>query len=113
MEDRQIVELYWQRDERAISETDEKYGTLCMSLAVNLLSDRRDAEECVSDVYRAAWDSMPVQRPKLLRPWLARVTRNISISMFRKLRAKKRVAGIDLMLDELDECIPSRADTER
>ncbi len=113
MEDREIVALYWQRDERAIAETDAKYGAFCQSLALHLLGVREDAEECVSDTWREAWDSMPTQRPEKLRPWLGRVVRNLSISRWRREHAAKRYAGVTLMLDELEECVPAPNSPER
>ena len=113
MEDREIVALYWRRDERAITETDRKYGGLCRAIAMNLLSVREDAEECVNDTWLQAWNSMPEQRPERLRAWLGRVVRNLSISRWRAAHRQKRYAGIELLLSELDECVPSPDDTQR
>lgn len=107
MEDSRIIALYWQRDESAIAETDHKYGGLCRSIAANLLSDRRDAEECVSDCYHHAWNAMPPQRPDSLRAWLGRVVRNLSIDRFRAGRAKRRFDGTEQLLSELADCIPT------
>ncbi len=106
MEDREIVALYWRRDERAITETDRKYGGLCRAIAMNLLGVREDAEECVNDTWLQAWNSMPEQRPERLRAWLGRVVRNLSISRWRAAHRQKRYAGIELLLSELDECVP-------
>ena len=113
MEDREIVALYWRRDERAITETDRKYGGLCRAIAMNLLGVREDAEECVNDTWLQAWNSMPEQRPERLRAWLGRVVRNLSISRWRAAHRQKRYAGIELLLSELDECVPSPDDTQR
>ncbi len=113
MEDHEIVALYWERDESAIRETDRKYGGFCQKIALNLLGIREDAEECVSDTYLAAWNAMPVQRPALLRSWLGRVVRNLSVDRWRKSRAQKRYAGMELLLSELDECVPSPMTVER
>lgn len=110
MEDREIVELYHRRDEAAIGETDRKHGSFCRRLAGNLLSDNRDAEECVSDTYLAAWNRMPPDRPDSLRAFLGRIVRNISISRFRRNRAEKRYAGMEAMLSELDHCVPEGAE---
>ena len=113
MTDDEIIGLYHSRSENAISETDKKHGGFCRRLALNILSSREDAEECVSDTYLAAWNKMPPDRPLSLKAFLGRITRNISISRFRKNRAAKRYAGIEVMLGELEECIPdSAADTE-
>ena len=106
MEDAGIIELYHRRDERAIRETDIKHGSFCRVLAMNILQNREDTEECVSDTYLAAWNAMPPERPRSLRAFLGRITRNISVSLFRKNRAAKRYAGLEVMLSELDECVP-------
>ena len=114
MEDNQIVGLYWQRSEDAIPETARKYGAYCLSLARNLSDTREDAEECVNDTYYEAWTSMPEERPDNLRAWLGRVVRNIAVDRFRKNRAQKRDGRLDVLLDELDECVPDpSADPER
>lgn len=110
MEDRQIIELYHARDEAAIGETDRKYGGLCRRIALNILSIWEDAEECVSDTYHAAWNSMPPESPNSLGAFLGRITRNISISRFRSLRAQKRFAGMEVLLSELDDCVPAPQD---
>ncbi len=111
MEDALIIDLYWQRQERAIEETDRKYGSYCMKVADNILHDRLDAEECVSDTWLRAWNSMPPERPSLLRAFLARITRNLSLDRWRSAHAAKRGQGevVHVLLDELAECI---ADTE-
>lgn len=116
MEDSEIIALYHSRDETAISETDRRHGPFCRRIAMNILSDRQDAEECVNDTWLAAWNRMPPDRPDSLRAFLGRITRNLSISRFRKNRAQKRYSGIEIMLSELDECIPAEkadADIER
>ena len=113
MFDCEIVALFWQRDERAITETDRKYGAMCRSIALNLLGVREDAEECVNDTYMEAWNSMPEQRPERLQAWLGRVVRNLSISRWRREHRQKRYAGMDLLLSELDDCVPARNDTAR
>ncbi len=112
MEDYAIVMLYWERNERAIAETSKKYGEMLRHISENILSSRQDAEECVSDSYMAAWNSMPVNRPSYLGGYMAKIVRNISISRYRREKAKKR-SGVEVVLDELAECIPSRSDIER
>lgn len=106
MEDKQIIDLYFARDEQAIRETESKYGAFCLRIAMNLLRLREDAEECVNDTYGAAWNSMPPQRPNVLPSFLGRITRNISISRFRANRAAKRYQGMETMLSELSDCVP-------
>ena len=113
MEDTEIVALYWKRDESAIRETERKYGGFCFRVAMNLLGIREDAEECVSDTYLAAWHSMPTQRPALLRSWLGRVVRNLSVDRWRRDHAEKRYNGMELLLSELEECVPSGKSPEQ
>ena len=105
MEDTGIIALYWQRDERAIAETDSKYGSLCRRIAMNILRCFSDSEECVSDTYLKAWDTMPPQRPESLKAYLGRIVRNLSISRYRALHAQKRYAGAEVLLSELGECV--------
>ncbi len=107
MEDYAIVELYWARNEDAIFHTNLKFGSLCRQLAFNILSDREDSEECVNDTWHRAWDTMPPQRPDSLRAYLGRIVRNLAISRLRHRTAQKRGNGMDLMLSELEDCLPS------
>ena len=113
MEDKEIVALYWQRDERAITETETRYGAFCRRIALDLLGIREDAEETVNDTWQTAWESMPTQRPERLRPWLGRVVRNLSVSRWRREHAKKRFEGVALLLDELEECVPAPGGVEQ
>ena len=112
MEDAEIVSLYWARNEDALRETERKYGDFCLALAMNILSLREDAEECVNDTWRRAWDSMPEERPARLRPWLGKVVRNLSIDRYRRDRAKKRHVDMELLLSELEDCVPARETVE-
>ena len=105
MEDSRIVDLYWARDEAAISESDRKYGRMLSSLSYSLLSSHEDAEECVNDTYIGAWNAMPTARPEYLGAFLSKITRRISIDRFREKHSEKR-GGIDNLADELTECIP-------
>jgi len=104
MEDARIVDLYWERSELAISETQIKYGKMLLSLSSSLTGDRSDAEECVNDTYLAAWNSMPEERPSLLGAFLAKITRRLSIDRFRFTHAEKRGSGT--LTEELTECVP-------
>ena len=113
MEDREIVALYWQRDERAIAETDGKYGAFCRALARNLLGSPEDAEECVSDTWLEAWNAMPEERPALLRPWLGRVVRLNAIDRWRKAHRQKRFGGVEDLVLELEDCVPAPSDPQR
>lgn len=113
MEDNQIVELYFQRNADAIKETDSKYGSYCFAIADNILHNREDSEECVSDTWLSAWNAMPPHRPTVLRMFLAKITRNLSFNRFHARNAKKRGGGeIYLVLEELAECIANESDTE-
>ena len=113
MEDTQIIDLYWQRDERAIGETDTKYGSFCHKLAMNILHSFQDSEECVSDTYGRCWDTMPPQRPGSLRAYLGTILRNLSISRYRAERAQKRFSGAETLLSELGDCVPAPENVQR
>ena len=93
MEDSAIIDLYWAREERALSETDTKYGGYCRSIAHNILRNREDTEECVSDTWLHAWNAMPPQRPSILSSFLGRITRNLSFDRCRRQNAEKRGGG--------------------
>lgn len=113
MDDREIIELYWQRSERAIEETAGKYGRYCYSIARNILSDGRDAEECVSDTYLRAWQAMPPQRPNILSAFLGKITRRVSLNKYREKNSARRGGGeVPLVLDELAECVPASGDVQ-
>ena len=107
MDDFAIVELYHSRNEQAITESDKKYGGLCRSIAQRLLALREDAEECVNDTWHAAWTRMPPDRPPALGTFFGRITRNLSISRWRREHAKKRYDGIEILLSELEDCVPA------
>jgi RNA polymerase sigma-70 factor (ECF subfamily) len=114
MQDSAIVQLYWDRDETAISQTQSKYEPYLMKIAVNILSDREDSMESVNDTYLAAWNSMPPNRPNVLRTYLGKLTRRISIDLFRKKTGKKRGAGeYPLSLEELGDCCGTAPDPEQ
>ena len=106
--DEEIVALYWARDEQAITHTAERFGAYCRTIAMNLLGNARDAEECENDTWLAAWNSMPVNRPERLNAYLAKITRNFALAKVVKRSAKKRGGGeLELALEELDDCVPS------
>ena len=113
MDDQQIVALYWQKNPDAIQESDRKYGAYCFSIANNILHSRQDAEECVNDTWLRTWNAIPPQRPTRLQMFLAKITRNLSFNRFSARHAAKRGSGeIDLVLDELAECIAGESDVE-
>ncbi len=101
MEDERIVSLYHRREESAISQTADKYGPLLYKIAIGILYSHEDSEETVNDTYGKAWNSMPPNAPRFLCAYLGRITRNLSISRYRKDHAQKR-AGVLL---ELSDCI--------
>ena len=108
MEDKRIVELFWQRSETAISETDKKYRRYCHAVAHGILDSNEDSEECVNDTFMRAWNTIPPKRPDRLSAFLARIVRNLAFDKYRERYAKKRGRGnIEYILDELQGCIPS------
>ena len=114
MEDEKIVDLFWQRSDRAIAETDRKYGRYCHTIACHICGLEEDAEECVNDTWYRAWNLMPDQRPTVLSAFLGRITRSISIDRIRAKNRRRRGGGeATLALDELEECIPGGTDPER
>ena len=113
MEDSAIVDLYWERNESAIQETSDKYGRYLMKIAWNVLADREDAEESVNDTYLHAWNAMPPHRPQVLSTFLGRITRHLSIDIYRKRNSAKRGGSeYTLSLDELSECVPGEGGPE-
>ena len=108
MEDQQIIKLYFDRNEQALAETDRKYGGYCYSLAHAILKNREDAEETVNDTWLRTWNAIPPQIPKVLRLFLAKITRNLAFNTYKAQNAQKRGGGeMVLVLEELDGCIPA------
>lgn len=103
MKDLDIIELYFQREECAISETEKKYGSYLYEIAYRILNDRSDGEEAVNDTYLGAWNAIPPTKPDCLRHFLSRITRNLSLNRLEYHLAGKRHS----LVVELDECIPS------
>ncbi len=105
MEDKQIIDLYLQRDDHAITETKVKYGTYCTSIAYNILESIEDTEECVSDTWLQAWNAIPPQLPQCLRAFLSRITRNLALNRHSERSRIKRGGGqVLLALEELGQC---------
>ena len=114
MDDKQIVALYFDRNEQAIAETETKYGKYCYAIAIGVLSMHEDAEESVNDTWIDAWNSMPPHRPSILSTFLGKITRRIAIDKWRHRTAEKRGGGeIPLVLDELEDCIAHYSDVEK
>ncbi len=106
MQDSQIVEMYYRRDEQAIASTSAKYNSYCMNIAMNILYNREHSEECVNDALLAAWNSIPPHKPEKLSAFLGKLTRNIAINRYKSLTAARRGGGeFALSLEELHGCV--------
>ena len=113
MEDAEIIKLYHQRNENAISETQKKYESYLMKIAYNILNNLEDSKESVNDTYLKAWNSMPPHVPDILSAFLARITRHTSIDIFRKRKsAKRNDSEYALSLDELIDCVSGKDDLQ-
>lgn len=114
MNDAQIIELFFARDERAIQESMYSYGNYCRKIAESILQNSADAEETVADTWLKAWETIPPQKPKYLRLYLGKITRNLALSTYRKNSAYCRGGGqVELALEELGECICSEGSPEQ
>ena len=114
MEDQQIIQLYWDRREQAIWESDRKYGAYCRSIARRILAVEEDAEECVNDTWLHAWNAMPPQRPSILSAFFGKLARNLSLDRWRRNRAAKRGGSqVELALHELGDCLPAPGGPEQ
>ena len=111
MDDTEIIDLFFERSEKAISELSAKYGKLVYSIAENALHNREDAEECVNDTYLGVWNAIPPQRPISLLAFVCRIARNISITRYTRDPSRQNGAS-DVCFDELQECIPSNETVE-
>ena len=113
MEDLKIVELFWQRDQLALAETERKYGGYLNRVAMNVLGDPEDSRESVNDTYLAAWEAIPPHRPTHLCAFLSKLTRRIAIDLLRKNQSQKRGGGIyEASLEELAQSLPGGNSTE-
>lgn len=112
MEDNEIISCLLKRSEDAIVEISRKYGSYCFQIANNILSSREDAEECVNDTWNIVWNTVPPTKPVSLKAYLGKIVRNQALIKYRTYHAQKRFCGLELIMDELDECIPSNTDIE-
>ena len=108
MEDQKIIDLYTNREERAIHETDKKYGRLCTSISMGILNDIRDSEECVSDTWLSLRNRDTPQETESSKKNICRIIKNLSLKRYEYHHAKKRNSQYDLSLEELEECISKR-----
>ena len=106
MDDLKIIELYFQRDEQAIIETDYKYGKLCHSIAYNILNNHEDSEECVNETYVGVWNAIPPTRPSNLMAFICKIARNLYLKRLEFLRREKRNQAIVISLEELEAVLP-------
>ena len=107
MDDRQIVDLYWERSESAIAESQRKYAGYCRSIAYAVLNSREDADECVNSAFLRAWEAIPPARPAVLSAFLGKITRNLALNRLKQADAQKRGGGqVPLLLAELEDCLP-------
>ena len=112
MEDSEIISLFFARSEQAVAELDRQYGAAVKKTAANILPDRLDAEECVNDTYLRVWNSIPPQRPNPLVSFVCKIARNLALDRYRSSRAEKRNGSLDLVLEEMEDCIPSTMNVE-
>lgn len=112
MRDEEIINLYWERQEKAIYETDQKYGKYCNTISFNILQNSEEAKECVNDTYLKTWNSIPPQKPNILKVYLGRIARNLAINQYERKKAKKRDYTLEIALEELNECISSNNNIE-
>jgi len=114
MQDEEIIALYWQRDERAITETSVQYGAYCYKIADHILNNDADVEECINDTWLKTWNAIPDQRPSRFSAFLAKITRNLALDRWNYETAKKRggCAAV-IALDELEECIAGASNPEK
>ena len=111
LDDFEIVSLYHARNEQAVEITQKQYGTYCHTVSMNILHSQPDAEECVNDTWLRAWNSMPPHRPAVLRTFLGKITRNLSINRLNTRRAAKRNDLLEVAFEELGDCVPVPEDT--
>ena len=112
MDDKKIIELFFERSEQAIGEVSRKYGRLCLQVSENILGNTEDAEECVNDAYLALWNRIPPERPDPLASYLVRIVRNLSVKKYHANTAAKRNSHYDVALSELEESFPSGGSVE-
>ena len=111
MDDRQIIDLFLARSENAIAETEKKYGRYCHYIAYQILYNDEDAEQVVNDTYLKTWETIPPQRPELLKSYIGMISRQLALNVYEKQHTQKRGGQVPLVLEELSECIPENANS--
>ena len=105
--DEEILDMYWARDEKAITETDRKYRRYLHTIAYNILHDDLDCEECLNDTYLGTWNSIPPARPRIFQIFLSKIMRNIAVTRYKRNTAGKRIPSeMTVSLEELGQSIP-------
>lgn len=113
MDDKEIIKLFWSRDEQAIAETDSKYHRSCSKIAMNILNNSEDTEECVNDTWLRAWEAIPPAYPNALGAFLAKIVRNLALDKRKFAGAVKRgKSEVQLVIDELEECLAGKDTVE-
>ncbi len=102
MDDEKIIEMFFDRNEQAVGETEKKYGRYCHSISYRILNSNEDSEECVNDTWLSAWNAIPPKKPESLRGFLGRICRNISLDRLDFLRADKRNTNVTEAFEELE-----------
>jgi len=111
MEDREIVSLFWNREEEGLLQAQEKYEKYCYQVAFRILSSHEDARECINDAFLSAWRAIPPHKPENLKTFLGKITRNLSLNRYEYRRAQKRESDMELILHEVEEFLPAGTDT--
>lgn len=113
MQDEEIIQLYFERKEAAIAETETAYGKYLLKIAYNILADIEDCKECVNDTYLKAWNTIPPNKPAVLSAYLGKIARENAIDIYRKKnRNKRKMSEYALALDELTECVSDKENAE-
>lgn len=107
MEDAKIIQLFWDRDQSAIEESDRKYGRYCYAVANRILDSREDSRECVNDTWHNAWRAIPPEKPSKLQSFFGRITRNLALDRYGYNNAQKRNVRLETAMDEYWQCIPN------
>jgi RNA polymerase sigma-70 factor (ECF subfamily) len=112
VDDKKIIQLFIARSQDAISELSQKYGEFCYRIAMNILNNSEDAEETENDTYLKVWNSIPPTCPDVLRAYVGRITRNLSLSRYRYNHREKRDGHLQVFLSELEDCVPAPQNVE-